>query len=722
MKKTSFLKRAYAPFRIRPIAGRSIAWLRMRVKRILPACRQTFGSFAVSFLLTLSVVLGGCSPLVREDVLPDTDKTYPVSIRVECPDMSVVSKSLNASQEKQIRDLNLYLYHETNPEAHRHIYSDAVSGPLMTELVAGNYTLYAVANAGNDMGKLPETGISAYYFPVSSENSLEKNGVLLSSVRMEFAVNQAMTLPVSLRHNVSKISLNLSTAASYSGFTIRSIRMLSVPKGMSVFADNGASAVTETFDYPKRTVDSRTYAGIFYLPENLQGVVSKITDQRDKNLQNAPARATCILIEGDKDGRAIYYRIYPGENNTSDFNIRRNRHYTINATIQGENILDTRVSTVEVSLGGIPTPCDVGDKISTTLTIRCTGDPENQIYLNPSLLEGGGTLTVNGTAAAGTAIPVCKGDQTRSIPIVYTQTTEGAARMRFIVSDSYGYTVSKDLATYFQQIHPVTADYNEKSWSRETYTPFEFSVKVNQQGYTNAFDVKYELLQGTGEMFYGSQAVSNGSTFSTGANNPASGTQCVFRFTPSEIGKLTFRLTFIGKRGQTFVLEKDFDVIPYKIQIRGSYEIEKSETKIIAQDGFTGPYYEKFKELMVLTADRTVPAGLRLRVTTSIHHLVDRYDLGSLTPNEWGAETTSSVYIESGTVRGERIMAEYEGACIGTSGNMKKVLIPGYLPRTISGSLTGDDYYSKTTVWRIYCEPESNTIECINLSPWQPPK
>ena len=96
-------------------------------------------------------------------------------------------------------------------------------------------------------------------------------------------------------------------------------------------------------------MDSRTYAGIFYLPENLQGVVSKITDQRDKNLQNAPDRATCILIEGDKDGRAIYYRIYPGENNTSDFNIRRNRHYTINATIQGENILDTRVSTVKVS-------------------------------------------------------------------------------------------------------------------------------------------------------------------------------------------------------------------------------------------------------------------------------------------------------------------------------------------------------------------------------------
>ncbi|MFR6382761.1 MAG: DUF4906 domain-containing protein [Odoribacter splanchnicus] len=268
-------------------------------------------------------------------------QNLPVSIRVECPDMSVVSKSLNTSQEKQIRDLNLYLYHETNPEADRHIYSDAVSGPLMTELVAGSYTLYAVANAGNDMGKLPETGISAYYFPVSSENSLEKNGVLLSSVRMEFTVNRTMTLPVSLRHNVSKISLNLSTAASFSGFTIRSIRMLSVPKGMSVFADNGASAVTETFDYPKRTVGSRTYAGIFYLPENLQGVVSKITDQRDKNLQNAPARATCILIEGDKDGRAIYYRIYPGENNTSDFNIRRNRHYTINATIQGK-IYSTR--------------------------------------------------------------------------------------------------------------------------------------------------------------------------------------------------------------------------------------------------------------------------------------------------------------------------------------------------------------------------------------------
>ena len=121
-----------------------IAWLRMRVEAYFTGLSATFR--IVRRLISANAIrrLGRMLAAREEDVQPDTDKTYPVSIRVECPDMSVVSKSLNTSQEKQIRDLNLYLYHETNPEADRHIYSDAVSGPLMTELVAGS--LYPICS------------------------------------------------------------------------------------------------------------------------------------------------------------------------------------------------------------------------------------------------------------------------------------------------------------------------------------------------------------------------------------------------------------------------------------------------------------------------------------------------------------------------------------------------------------------------------------------------
>lgn len=40
----------------------------------------------------------------------------------------------------------------------------------------------------------------------------------------------------------------------------------------------------------------------------------------------------------------IYYRIFLGANNTDDYNLRRNTHYTVNTTIKGWNISDTRVT------------------------------------------------------------------------------------------------------------------------------------------------------------------------------------------------------------------------------------------------------------------------------------------------------------------------------------------------------------------------------------------
>ena len=75
-----------------------------------------------------------------------------------------------------------------------------------------------------------------------------------------------------------------------------------------------------------------------------------IPGQEQKNEANAPEYAAYILIEGEADGLHVVYRIYLGENNTSDFNIARNRVYRIEARILGRNTVDWRVSTTEVSV------------------------------------------------------------------------------------------------------------------------------------------------------------------------------------------------------------------------------------------------------------------------------------------------------------------------------------------------------------------------------------
>ena len=77
----------------------------------------------------------------------------------------------------------------------------------------------------------------------------------------------------------------------------------------------------------------------------------------------------------------LEYRVYLGENNTTDFNVRRNTRYSLDITIEGESEVDTRVQcyTLDVyddlensdaALSGYCIPSRRGICISTLPGIR----------------------------------------------------------------------------------------------------------------------------------------------------------------------------------------------------------------------------------------------------------------------------------------------------------------------------------------------------------------
>ena len=49
------------------------------------------------------------------------------------------------------------------------------------------------------------------------------------------------------------------------------------------------------------------------------------------------------MIRATRGSRILDYRIYLGENNTTDFNVGRNTSHTLDITISGDNEVDTRV-------------------------------------------------------------------------------------------------------------------------------------------------------------------------------------------------------------------------------------------------------------------------------------------------------------------------------------------------------------------------------------------
>ena len=289
--------------------------------------------FLYILLLPLSIL---CSCIYEDEA----DCCRPTKVRVEMavrPDpLMTVTRS---ADEYAIRDLNFYLYND-NGESVLHRYQ--TSATLRFECLPGGYRMRVVANQGCDLGENPawEDFIVAHadeydVLPMSYE----------SDVTISPSPGGILTLPtVEVRRCVAKVSYNISVKPA--DIELRSVQLLSVPRSVSVF-DMAAAPSDDSDDYtdcPEVELSGQQAAGDCYLLPNMQGVVATITDQKQKNPENAPANASYLLIRAVRGSKVLAYYIYLGGNNTSDFNVRANVHYRFNISILGDSEVDTRIS------------------------------------------------------------------------------------------------------------------------------------------------------------------------------------------------------------------------------------------------------------------------------------------------------------------------------------------------------------------------------------------
>ena len=289
--------------------------------------------FLYILLLPLSIL---CSCIYEDEA----DCCRPMKVRVEMAvrpnPMMTVTRS---SDEMAIRDLNLYLY-DDNGNVVLHCYQ--TSATLRLECLPGSYRMRIAANMGRNLGENPTwedftvTHADEYdMLPMAYEDDVaiipSADGVLM--------------LPaVEVQRCVAKVSYNISVKPA--DIELRSVQLLSVPRSVSVF-DMAAAPSDNPDDYadcPATELSGQQAAGDCYLLPNLQDLIPSITDQRQKNPENAPANASCLLIRAVRGEKVLAYYVYLGGNNTSDFNVRANVHYRFNISILGDSEVDTRIS------------------------------------------------------------------------------------------------------------------------------------------------------------------------------------------------------------------------------------------------------------------------------------------------------------------------------------------------------------------------------------------
>ena len=150
------------------------------------------------------------------------------------------------------------------------------------------------------------------------------------------------------------------------------------------------------------------------------------------------------------------YRIYLGENNTTDFNVVRNRVYNIDARILGLNTVDWRVSTAELTVTPFAENSCTGascDNRNCGLHPRTT--PKMSITCPVISTPGRGIVAIDGVATERPACLIrCSTGQRHGVRLASAYTASrvsGDVRLRLTVTDKHGFSMERVLTTVFKK-------------------------------------------------------------------------------------------------------------------------------------------------------------------------------------------------------------------------------------------------------------------------------
>lgn len=315
-----------------------------------------------------------------------SERPVTAELRITTEDM--LRLATRATDEEAIRDINLYLFGRSNGQS-LHFYSR--SALVRFECLPGEYDLYVAANLGADLGERSAQQLLDYTIGRQEEYAtLPMSAVMTVAIAPDKENNTVTLPPLSVRRTVAKIAYNIRVADKVPDLELYSVQLFSIPVRTGLFAA-AASASTSEKDFTDAPLVElpdaarRSCSGVQYLFENPQGTVPSITDQRDKNADNAPSCASYLMIRAARGNRTLYYRVYLGRNNTTDFNVGRNTSHTLDITISGDNEVDTRVHGYTLSV--------TDDFESNRIGDYCVLPFNASLYVNIERAESEPTLT-----------------------------------------------------------------------------------------------------------------------------------------------------------------------------------------------------------------------------------------------------------------------------------------------------------------------------------------
>ena len=526
---------------------------------------------------------------------PATQAKQQLAMTFRC---GAMSPTRAATDDTRIDDINLYLFPVNGGQA-RHVYIAPVR-PVVLELPKGDYTLYAIANLGHDAGERTQDFVRSL--------RVEREPAALADAPFPMSAQQAVTvsgdtqIAVSLIRAVAKVNFSYTVAADFAkSFHVKSVQLRSIPCSATFFGSSRAENSETVADMPPVETSATAYAATCYLLENRQGEVAGIGSQQQKDQTRAPEHASYIAIAGEADGTQVVYRIYLGENNTTDFNVGRNRVYNIDARILGLNTVDWRVSTAELTVTPFAENHAPGEPATTELRLTSTNNPENVYYLSYHIDAGTGIVAIDGVNRnPGTPYPFFSGNGTVTAGISYTQAEPGDVRLRLTVTDKYGFSMERMLTTQYKKSLNVT--FTQEGYELAAMDRAYVTFDVSQPEYAGQYKAR---LSGDGITFF--QGRYSADIPKTELTLYEGNGTYELRIKPEAVGEIPFTVTITDEQGNSTSFESSVKGVKTIADFTLDYRLMTGALDIVMESSY--PVSEDLKITVTATVKIVYSGG-----------------------------------------------------------------------------------------------------------------
>lgn len=314
-------------------------------------------SFIGSALLMCSCIyedLSDCPNFIQ-----GIGKPVDVEFCVSCTD-SIETKSSISASETAVTNLNLFVYYDGKLETSSYIESPT---SFSMSLVKGRtYNMYALANMGKVTAPFKEEEIKSYQYSISKVTDIKLAFPMCWSLADKTISGSGPRININLERMVSRINFSIDSS-ELEDFTVTAVRLRQAALKMYPFFDSGsegsrASNLSEVGDgdWASSSDLTKLNAGQkiwFYALENCQGVLlpgnksaeSKIPSEIPYGSELCTYLEMTASYSGEYEGVPVssdnvVYRFYIGNDNCSDFNVRRNNSVDISLTVTRDRIFD----------------------------------------------------------------------------------------------------------------------------------------------------------------------------------------------------------------------------------------------------------------------------------------------------------------------------------------------------------------------------------------------